>query len=116
MVDVGALVDQLLDEVQVIHVRLAQGVIAAFDIAVVDRNIQRRPGALVDDVGVGAMVEQKGPELVVPILRRDEQRAPAVVRHLVHVGAGREQDARRFQIVDAGRERQRREAAAPLIP
>ena len=62
------------------------------------------------------MVEQKGPELVVPILRRDEQRAPAVVRHLVHVGAGREQNPHRFQIVRANREHQRREPAASLIP
>ena len=49
-VDVGALVEQQLDELQVVHVALADRIVAAFDVAVVGREVQRRPAALVGEV------------------------------------------------------------------
>ena len=51
-------------------------------------------------------------ELVVAVLRRDEQRAPAVAGRLVDVGAGREQHLDRLEIVRARRVDQRRQPAA----
>src|SRR5882724_6669736 len=50
--------EQPLDVIEVVHVRLARGIVAAFDVPVVGRDIERRPAAFVGDVGIGAMVEQ----------------------------------------------------------
>ena len=40
-VHVGAVVEQQLDELQVIHVRLSHRVVPALNVAVVDRDVQR---------------------------------------------------------------------------
>ena len=111
-VHVGALVEQQLDEVEVIHVALADRIIAVLDVAVVGREIERHPAAFVGEVRIGAVVEQIRAELVVAVLRRDQQRAPAVRGRLVDVGAGREQHLHRLEIVRARREHERRQPAA----
>src|SRR5206468_1199396 len=67
---------------------------------------------LVGEVRVRALLEQKSSELVVAILRRDEQGAPAVARDLVDVRSRRQQNLRRLDIVRAGGIRQRREPAS----
>ena len=69
---------QELDEIQMIHVGLADRIIAAFDIAVVGGKIERRPSAFVGEIHIGAMIQQIRSQLVVAILRRDQQRAPAI--------------------------------------
>ena len=111
-VDVGALVEQELDELQVVHVALADRIVARLDVAVVGGEIERRPAALVGEVRIGAVLEQVRAELVVAVLRRDEQRAPAVAGGLVDVGAGGEQHLDRLEIVGARRKHQRRQPAA----
>ena len=70
--------------------RLADGIISGFDIAVIGRQIERRPTAFVGEIHIGAMFHQKRSQLVVPILRGDQQGAPSVARGLVHVRAGGE--------------------------
>src|SRR5690606_41624437 len=63
-------------------------------------------------VHVGAALDQEFAELVVAVLRRGEQRAPAVTRDLIHVRAGLEQRSRRFEVTRAGRVDERRQLAA----
>ena len=111
-VDVGALRQQELDELQVVHVRLGHRVVAALDVAVVGREVQRRPAALVGEVHVGAALDQVGAQLVVAVLRRREQRRPAVFGRLVDVGARVEQQLGRFDVAFARREDKRGQAAA----
>jgi len=55
-VDVGALGDEQLDEIEVIHIRFTDRVVAVLDVAVVRREIQGRPSALVGKVRIGAAV------------------------------------------------------------
>ena len=62
--------------------------------------------------GFGAVLEQIRAELVVAVLRRDEQRAPAVAGRLVDVGAGRQQHLDRLEVVGARRVDERRQLAA----
>ena len=73
-VDVGALVEEQPDELEVVHVAPADGVVAVLDVAVVGREVQRRPSALVGEVRVGAVLQQIRAELVVAVLCRDQQR------------------------------------------
>ena len=75
-----------------IHVGLAHGIVAAFDVAVVGGEVERPPAAFVGDVGIGAVIEQIGGQLVVPVLGGGEQRGPAVVGDLIDVGAGVDQN------------------------
>ena len=91
---------------------VAHRIIAAFDIAVVGGQIERRPAAVVGDVGIGAVIEQIGAQLVVAILGRGQQRGPAVVRSLIDVGAGLDQDSGALEAILASRVNQRRESAA----
>src|SRR5262249_1843467 len=76
---------------------------------------ERVPAAAVLDVRIRAALEQVGAELVVAVLRGDEQRAPAVFAGLVHVRAGIEQDLHRIEVAFARREQQRRESAPLLL-
>jgi hypothetical protein len=76
----------------------------------VHRQVQRRPPALVGEVGVGAAIEQQLRQLVVAVVDRREQRRPAVLGRLVDVGAGVEQLAGRGDVALARGKRQRREA------
>ena len=98
-VHVGALVQKELDELQMVHVALADRIIPGLDVTVVGREIERDPSAFVGEVRIGAVVKQIRSELVVPILRRDKQRAPAVPRDLVHVRSGGQQNLDRLEIV-----------------
>ena len=111
-VHVGALVDQQRDELQVIHVALADRIVAGLDVAVVGRQVERHPVALVAEVRIGAVVEQVLAERVVAVLRRHQQRAPAVAGRLVDVGAGRQQHLDRLEIVGAHRVDERRQLTA----
>ncbi len=119
-IHVGAFVQKELDEIQMIHVALADRIIAGFDIAVVGGQIERRPRAFVGEIHIGAVVQQIRSELVVPILRRDQQGAPAIAGDLVHVRSRRQQDFDGIEIVGADRVDQRRETAAifrrPVLP
>jgi hypothetical protein len=110
-VHVGAVGKQQLDELEVIHIGPAGRIVAAFDIAVVGCNVQRRPAAQVGDVRVRAVLEQKLAELIVTILRSRQQRRPAELARLIHIGAGRKQRARRFDVALARGEDQRRQTA-----
>ena len=100
---------QQLDELQVIHVALADGIVAVLDVAVVGGQVQRHPAALVGQVRIGAVLEQIRAELVVAVLRRHQQRAPAVAGRLVDVGAGCEQHLHRLEVVGARRIDERRQ-------
>ena len=53
--------------------------------------------------GSAPLLEQERGQLVVPVLRRHEQRAPAVAAHLVHVGAGVEENPHRLDVVRSHR-------------
>ena len=111
-IDVGALVEEQPDEIQVIHVAAADRIIAVLDVAVIGGQVERGPPARVREVRVGALVEEKRAELVIAVLRRDQQRAPAVAGHLVHVRAGGQQHLHRLEIVGANGIHQRRQRAA----
>ncbi len=86
-IHVRALIDQQLDEVEVVHVGRAHGIVAAFDVSVIGREIKRRPAAVVGEIRIRAMLQQISANLVVPVLRRGQQRGPAVMRGLVDIGA-----------------------------
>ena len=109
---VGALRQQQLDELEVVHVRLRHRIVATFDVAVVGRQVQRIPAALVGEIGIGPALEEQRPELIVPVVGRHEQRRPSVVGGLVHVGAGIEQHLRGVDVAFARRKHQRRQTAA----
>ena len=106
------MIEQELDELEMIQVRFRHRIVAAFDVAIVGREIQGRPAALVGDVGVGAALNQELAQPVVPVVRRGQQRRPAVFGRLVHVGAGVEQDPCRLEIAFAGGKDQRCQPAA----
>ncbi len=57
-VHVRALGDQQLDEIQVIHVGRPHRIIAAFDVAIIGGQIERRPSAIVRSVRICAMLQQ----------------------------------------------------------
>ena len=69
---IGAVLEKELDEVQMVHVRLRYWKVAAFDIAVVGGQIQRRPVAFVGEIHVRAAFEQIFRELVMPIVGRGQ--------------------------------------------
>ena len=91
-IHIGALVQKELDEIQMIHVALTHRIIPGFDIAIVGGKIERRPPAFVGEIHVGAVVQQIRAELVVSILRRDQQGTPTVVADLIHIRSRGEQD------------------------
>src|SRR5690242_3688427 len=90
-----------LDVFEVIHVRRADRIIAAFDVAIVGGEIQRGPAALVGKVHVSAVLEQVGTEFVIAVLGGDQQGAPAVAGGLVDVGSGSQERLYGFEIVRA---------------
>src|ERR1019366_168053 len=87
-VDVRALGDQQFDEVEVIHVGLADRVVAGFYVAIVGGEIERIPAALVGQIRIGAVVEQPRSHFVVAILRCCQERAPAIIRGLIDICTG----------------------------
>ena len=100
-IHVGAFVQKELDEIQMIHVGFADRIISGFNIAVVGGEIERRPPAFVGEIHIGAVLQQKRAELVVAILRRHQQGAPAVAGNLVDVRSGRQQGLHGIEIVRA---------------
>src|SRR6202007_2948544 len=90
-VGLGAVIEQDLDELEVVHVRQGHRKVAAFNVPVIRGQIKRRPCSLVGEVYVGSTFDQVCGQFVVPVIRRDQQGRPAVVGDLVHVGAGIEQ-------------------------
>jgi len=93
-VRVGTLLEHQRDDVEVIHVRLGDRIVATFDVAVIGRQIERRPAALVGDVRIGALLEQELGELIVPVVHRGQQRRPAVLGDLVDRRACVEEELR----------------------
>ena len=91
---------------------MADRIIAAFDVAVVGGKIKRRPSAFVGEIHIGAMLQQIRSQLVVSILRRHQQGAPAIVRYLVDVRSRRQQCFHGIEIVGAHRIDQRRKTTA----
>ena len=110
-VRIGAFRQQQLDVLEVVHVGLASRIVAALDVAVVRRDVQRAPAAFVLDVRIGAAFEEEFAELVMTVLRGREQRCEAELRRLIDVGAGIEQQLCRREIAFARREHERRQAA-----
>ena len=55
---IGVLGQQQLDEVQMVHVGLADRIVAALDVAVIGGQVQRRPAAVILDIRIGAVVQQ----------------------------------------------------------
>ncbi len=100
------------DDVEVIQVGLRDRVVAPFDVAVVGREIERRPAALVRHVHVAAAVDEQLRERVVPVVDRGQQRRPAVLGGLVDLRAAVEQRFRGFEVALARGEHQRRQPAA----
>jgi hypothetical protein len=111
-VRIGAMVQQDLDVVEVIHVRLGHRIITAFDVAVVGGKVQRRPPALVGEIHIGAPINQHRRQPVMAVVGRRQQRRPAVLGDLIDVGPGVEQQVRRLEIALTRREHERRQAAA----
>ena len=95
-----------------IEIAFADRIVAVLDVAVVGGEIERHPAAFVGQVRIGAVIEQIRAELVVPVLRRDEQRGPAVAGRLIDVRAGRQQHLHRLEIVGARRDDERRQLPA----
>src|SRR6267154_1278735 len=95
-----------------IHVRRANRVIAALDISIVRGKVERRPTAIVLDIGIRSMRKQKLGQSVMAVLRCYQQRSPAVVRPLVHIGSMLQQDFGALEAIFAGGIDQRRESAA----
>src|SRR6267142_5327135 len=113
-IDIGALVEKQLDEIQMVHITLADRIIPGLDIAVIGREIERCPSACVDEVRIGTMLEQVCSEFVVPILCRDKQRAPSVTTELIHVRPGGQQNPDRLEVVRGGGIDQRSQRASIL--
>ena len=111
-VRVRSALQQDLDELQVVHVRPRYRIVAALDIAVVGREIERGPAALVGQVDIGAQSDQLNGQLVVSVVGRRQQRRPAVLGWLVDRSAPLDQEARRLGIAFPRRKHQRRQPAA----
>ena len=69
-VRIGPMLQKDLDVFQMIHIRFGYWIITTFDVAVIGRQVQRRPAALIGDVHVGAVLNQIGCQLVVPVVGR----------------------------------------------
>src|SRR6185437_10694173 len=93
-IDVCALVEQVRDVGEAVHVGGAHRVVAAFDIAVVDRQIQWRPAPLVGQIHVGTVLDKELRYLIVLVLRGGQQGTPAVASRLVHIGTADQLRAR----------------------
>ena len=106
------MVQQQRDVLQIVHIRLRHRVVAALDVAVISREVQRRPTTFIGEVRVRAVLEQVRTELVVSVVAGHEQRRPAVLGDLVHIGARFDQYFGRVETAFPRRKYQRREAAA----
>src|SRR5690606_10448489 len=113
-VRIRAVLEQQLDVLQVIHVRLARRIVPALDVAVVRRNVQRVPAVLVRNVRIRPLLEQILPEPVVPVLRRRQQRRPPELARLINVRTRLQQQLHRLQIPFSRRKNQRRQTARVL--
>ena len=65
------MVEQEFDELEMVHIRFGYGKIAAFDISVIGREVQRRPRAFVGEVYIDAALDQIRGQFVVPVIRSD---------------------------------------------
>jgi hypothetical protein len=90
-----------------VHIGRAHGIVAGLDITIVGGQIERRPSAFVGDVGIGAVIQKIGRQLVVLVLGRGEQRGPAVIGDLIDVSPGFEQDPGAIETIFACREDER---------
>src|SRR6185312_170163 len=109
---VGAFVEEDLDVIEMVHVRLADRVIARLDVAVVGGKVKVRPAAFVREIDVGAVVEQVQAKLIEPVLGSGEKRAPAVEARLVDVRACRKKRLNGIKVVRTDSEDQRSQTAA----
>ena len=91
-----------LDVVQMVHIRRAHRIVAAFNIAVISRKIQGRPAAAIRDVRIRAVIQQIRRQFVVPVLRRHEQGSPPIMGSLIHIGARLYQNLGALQAIFAG--------------
>src|SRR4051794_31334298 len=85
-VNVGALVEQQLDEFEMIEIALANRIIAGFNVSIIGGQIQWDPAAFVGKIRIGAVIEQECSNLVITILSGNQQRAPAVSSDLIDIG------------------------------
>ena len=65
------MIKQNFYELEVVHVRPGHRKIAAFDISVIGREVQRRPRAFVGEVHIDAALDQIRGQFVVPVIRCD---------------------------------------------
>ena len=82
-----------------------------FEVALEHSGMQRRVADVVG-VRVRAFVEEQRRHLTMTAVRGDDERAGAIGKRVVHVGAGREEQPRRLGVARPRREEQRRAAAA----
>ena len=57
-VHVRAFSDQQFDKFHLIHVRIPDWIVAAFDVPVICGDVQGIPSAVISDIRIGAMVEK----------------------------------------------------------
>ena len=81
------MVQKDFDVFQMVHVRLRHRKVAAFDVAVIRCQVQRRPATLIGDIHVRAVFNQIRCEFVVPVVGRRQQWSPSVLRDLIHIGS-----------------------------
>ena len=82
-----------------------------FLVAVLHREVERRPAFIVGQIHVGSVIDQKLRDGVEAVLHGDQQRAAAIGRGLIHVRACRYQHLHRFHGALTSGEKQGGQAA-----
>src|SRR5262245_6748370 len=95
---IGPMIQENPDQIEMIHVRLWYREVSAFDFAVICRQIQWSPSALVRQIHVCAVFDEPGCKFVVSVVRGREQWGPSVFGGLIHIGSSSNQQFRGFQI------------------
>lgn len=98
-VGIGTGGQQQLDVFEMVHVKLAGWIVAAFNIAIVGSDIERVPAAFVGYVGIGSLFEQVFAELIETVLGGGKQLALAKLADFVYVGTSVYQRLHRSRII-----------------
>src|SRR5262245_28248236 len=73
---IGPMIQQNPDQIEMIHVRLWYREVTPFDVAVICRQIQWSPPALVRQVHIRAVFDEPGCKFVVSVVRSGQQWSP----------------------------------------
>src|SRR5262249_22754014 len=88
------MIEENPDQIEMIHVWFWYRKISAFDIAVICRQVEWGPCAFIREIHIRAVFDEPGRKFIVSVVRRREQRRPAVFCGLIHICSCSDQQLR----------------------